>query len=108
MLIKDQTASFRSIESSEEMAETRLEAIGYVFHGVIPEGDSKRGSKAKSNLLHFAHCAKLEKASENEAKLWFRTIRIAKQHLDDKVGAGQWKWCKICEREITQKILNEQ
>ena len=36
-----------------------------------------------------------------------RTIAIAKQHLDETVGASRWKWCKLCEREITQKILNE-
>ena len=26
----------------------------------------------------------------------------------DTIGAARWKWCKVCEREITQKILNEQ
>ena len=45
--------------------------------------------------------------ADSEAKVWFRTIRHAKQHLDAEVGAGKWKWCKVCEREITQKILNE-
>ncbi len=63
--------------------------------------------KAGTNLLHFARCAKLEKASDEEAKIWFKTIAIAKTHLDEAVGPNRWKWCKVCEREITQKILNE-
>jgi len=108
MLIKDQTASVRTIETPDDLAETRLEAIGYVFHGTIPKPDSKRAPKAGSNLLHFARCAKLDKVPDAEAKFWFRSIRVAKQHLDGQVGAGKWKWCKVCEREITQKILNEQ
>ena len=28
--------------------------------------------------------------------------------LDESIGNSRWKWCKVCEREITQKILNEQ
>ena len=68
---------------------------------------SKKAAKAGTNLLHFARCAKLEKAGETEAKIWYRTIGIAKQHLDETVGTDRWKWCKVCEREITQKILNE-
>lgn len=108
MLIKDQAAAVRPIENADDLAETRLEAIGFVFHGTIPNGDGKRGApKAGSNLLHFARCAKLEKASPVETKIWFRSIRVAKQHLDTEVGSNRWKWCKICEKEITQKILNE-
>ncbi|MBX6312512.1 MAG: hypothetical protein IRY99_06275 [Isosphaeraceae bacterium] len=108
MLIKDQTASVRPIETAEDLAETRLEAVGYVFHGVLPQNNGKRTGRAGTNLLHFARCPKLDKVGEREAKIWFRTIRIAKQHLDATVGVNRWKWCKICEREITQKILNEQ
>ena len=108
MLIKDQTVSVRTIETPDDLAETRLEAIGYVFHGTLPKPDSKRAPKAGSNLLHFARCAKLDKVPEAEVKVWFRTIRAAKQHLDVQVGTEKWKWCKLCEREITQKILNEQ
>jgi hypothetical protein len=107
MPIQDQT-DIRPLETSDDLEETRLEAIGFVFHGTIPEADGKRGAvKAGTNLLHFARCAKLDKAADTEAKIWFRTITIAKEHLDDTVGANRWKWCKICEREITQKILNE-
>lgn len=100
----------RPLETVEDLSETRLEAIGFVFHGSAPvtNGNGKRSSvKAGSNLLHFARCSKLDKASDLEAKIWFRTITIAKAHLDETVGSERWKWCKVCEREITQKILNE-
>jgi hypothetical protein len=101
-------AGIRQLESVDELAETRLEAIGYVFHGMIPvEGAKKTAVRAGTNLLHFARCAKLDRAGDGEAKIWFRTITIAKGHLDGAVGPARWKWCKICEREITQKILNE-
>ncbi len=101
----------RPLETADDLAETRLEAIGYVFHGAVLQdnGSGKRPAavKAGTNLLHFARCAKLEKAGDGEAKIWFKTINIAKVHLDEAVGPARWKWCKICEREITQKILNE-
>src|SRR5260221_10463778 len=103
MLIKDQAVSIRPIESTDDLAETRLEAVGYVFHGVIPvaEAAGKRMAiRAGVNLLHFARCAKLDKVGDSEAKVWFRTIGIAKKHLDEAVGTGRWKWCKLCEREI--------
>ncbi len=98
----------RTLESHDDLDEMRLGAVGYVFHGnLFVEGAKKAAIKAGTNLLHFARCAKLEKAGDTEAKIWFRTIGIAKQHLDEKVGTDKWKWCKVCEREITQKILNE-
>jgi hypothetical protein len=101
-------AGVRPLETSDDLDEARLEAVGFIFHGMIPQADAKRGSvKAGTNLLHFARCAKLDKAGDGEAKVWFRTITIAKEHLDESVGSARWKWCKICEREITQKILNE-
>jgi hypothetical protein len=108
MPIQDQVG-VRPLESLDDLAEARLEATGFVFHGsLLPEGDGKRPAvKAGTNLLHFARCAKLDKAGDGEAKFWFRTIAIAKSHLDETVGPDRWKWCKVCEREITQKILNE-
>lgn len=107
MPVTDQVA-YRTLDTIDDLDETRLGAVGYVFHGNLPvEGAKKMAMKAGTNLLHFARCAKLEKAGETEAKIWFRTIVIAKQHLDEKVGTDRWKWCKVCEREITQKILNE-
>src|SRR5262245_64912372 len=99
MLTKNQAApSFRRIETPDDLAETRLEATGYVFHGTVPQEDGKRGAvRAGTNLLHFARCAKLEKAGPEQDKIWFRTINIAKQQLDTLVGANRWKWCKGCE-----------
>ena len=99
----------RHLETSEDLYETRLEAVGFIFHGTIPQanGNGKRASKAGSNLLHFARCTKLDKVSETETKIWFRTINVAKEHLDEAIGTNRWKWCKVCEREITQRILNE-
>lgn len=98
------------MESADDFAETRLEAVGFVFHGHLAESNGngkKAAAKAGTNLLHFARCAKLDKASDGEVKIWFRTVSIAKSHLDEAVGASRWKWCKVCEREITQKVLNE-
>jgi hypothetical protein len=108
MPITDQVG-VRTLDTPDDLDETRLGAVGYVFHGnLLVEGAKKvAAAKAGTNLLHFARCAKLEKAGDTEAKIWFRTIALAKQHLDEKVGAERWKWCKVCEREITQKILNE-
>jgi hypothetical protein len=107
MPTQDQTG-VRPLETDDDFAETRLEAIGFIFHGLIPEAGVKRGAvKNGTNLLHFARCAKLDKVGDAEAKIWFRSISLAKQHLDETVGTSRWKWCKICEREITQRILNE-
>ncbi len=107
MPIQDQ-AGIRPLETLDDLDETRLEAVGFVFHGMIPQGDGKLPAvKAGTNILHFSRCAKLDKVGDNEAKIWFRTIHIAKQHLDQAIGSSRWKWCKICEREITQRILNE-
>jgi hypothetical protein len=107
MPIQDQEA-VRLLESPDELDEARLEAIGFIFHGTLPQDDGKKKTvKAGTNLLHFARCAKLDKVGGEETKIWFRTINIAKEHLDESVGSARWKWCKICEREITQKILNE-
>src|SRR5262245_13009079 len=108
MLTKAQTPSMMTIETPDDLAEARLEAVGYIFHGTVPDpdGNGKR-AKAGSNTLHFARCAKLERVHDHETKLWFRTIRIAKQHLDQVLGTSRWKWCKVCEREITQRLLNE-
>jgi hypothetical protein len=105
--VQDHT-ELRPLETADDWTETRLEAVGFIFHGKIPNSDGKRGSgRGGANLLHFARCPKLDKVVETEARIWFRTISIAKQHLDETVGSSRWKWCKLCEREITQRILNE-
>ena len=98
----------RHLESHEEFFETRLEAIGFIFHGTIADANGKaHASRSSSNLLHFARCAKLEKVGDTETKIWFRSVRVAIKHLDDLIGHPRWKWCKVCEREITQRILDE-
>jgi hypothetical protein len=108
MQLKQQSAAVRILESSDEFFETRLEAIGFVFHGVVPEANGKPGAtRSSGNLLHFARCAKLEKVGDTETKIWFRSVKVALKHLDDLVGHNHWKWCKVCEREITQRILDE-
>lgn len=106
MLAETSTLSMATLETPDDLAESRLEAVGYIFHGSVPTADGKR-PRGGANTLHFARCGKLERVAEHETKLWFRTIRFAKQHLDELIGAGRWKWCKTCEREITQRLLNE-
>jgi len=101
-------AAIRPLEAADDLEEARLEAVGFIFHGIIPVSETKKKAiKAGTNLLHFARCAKLDKISDAESAFWFRTIRHAKTHLDELIGESRWKWCKVCEREITQKILNE-
>ncbi len=109
MLLKNQNeASIRTIEDPEDLAEMRLGAVGYIFHGTVPPPEGKRGAvRATTNLLHFARCPKLDRAASDPDTIWFRTIHGAKQHLDEIVGESRWKWCKHCQREITQKLINE-
>jgi hypothetical protein len=108
MPLQQQLPAVRRLESTEEFSETRLEAIGFIFHGSVTEANGKLPSgRSPSNLLHFARCAKLEKVGDNETKIWFRSVRVALKHLDDLIGHHRWKWCKVCEREITQRILDQ-
>ena len=107
MLTKE-IAGVRNLETPEEYSEARVEATGFIFHGTSAGSNGKRSpSRASSNLLHFARCVKLEKVGDEENKIWFRSIRTAQKHLDEVVGPRHWKWCKVCEREITQRILDE-
>jgi hypothetical protein len=107
-MLTQEIAGVRNLESPEEFAEARVEAIGYIFHGTLAHSNGKRAaSRAQSNLLHFARCGKLERVGDGETKIWFRSIRLAQKQLDEFVGARHWKWCKVCEREITQRILDE-
>lgn len=98
----------RVIDGTDDLSETRLEALGYVFHGTVPEPQSRRRAvRATTNLLHFSRCPKLDRAEADPDHLWFRTIRVAKEYLDEHIGAGRWRWCKHCQREITQRLINE-
>lgn len=107
-MLTQEIAGVRNLESQEEYAEARVEATGFIFHGTLADSNGKRpSSRALSNLLHFARCVKLEKVGDGENKIWFRSIRTAQKHLDEVVGKRHWKWCKVCEREITQRILDE-
>ena len=98
-----------TVLTEDEFVELRLEALGFIYHGALPDEPSTKKPSAKSNtnLLHFAKCAKLEKIGAQESRYWFRTIKAAKTHLDSRVGPGHWKWCKVCVRDVTQKILDE-
>ena len=108
MLTQQKLPAFRALESSEEFSETRLEAIGFIFHGIVPQSNGKPNTgRSPANLLHFARCSKLEKVGDNETKIWFKSVRVAIEHLDGLIGSKRWKWCKICEREITQRILDQ-
>ena len=95
----------RPLESLDDFHETRVEAVGFIFHGPAP--GTKRRSSNGTNLLHFARCARLEKIGDEETKIWFRTVRVAHQHLNEVFGETHWKWCKYCQREITQRVLDE-
>lgn len=106
MPIQEQTG-IRPLESSEDFCETRIEAIGFIFHGNTAPAKGKGSTSSTTNLLHFARCPKLEKTPESETKIWFRSVRVAHRHLDELVGSKRWKWCKLCEREITQRVLDE-
>jgi hypothetical protein len=108
LMLTQEITGVRKLESPEEFAEARIEATGFIFHGTLADSNGKRPpSRSQSNLLHFARCVKLEKVGDGENKIWYRSIRLAQKHLDEVVGQRHWKWCKVCEREITQKILNE-
>ncbi len=119
----------RILTTEIEFAEARLEAEGYIFHGRLGRAKSKAqakttndsdanakpnantgstGSRATSNQVHFPHCAKLERVPEEQTKIWFPTIRAAKEYLDVHAGTRRWKWCKICQAQITQRILDRE
>ncbi|QDV36162.1 hypothetical protein [Tautonia plasticadhaerens] len=98
----------RVISDADDLAEARLEAAGFIFHGTVPEPEAPRKAvRATTNILHFARCPKIDRGQNDPDLLWFRTIRVAKRHLDEVVGGGRWKWCKHCQQEVTQRLLNE-
>jgi hypothetical protein len=108
MMPTQEQTGVRPLESDYEFSESRLEATGFIFHGNIPSPtDKKTAIKANCNLLHFARCPKLEKVGDQQTKIWFRSIKLAVSHLNEALGSQRWKWCKLCEREVTQRILDE-
>lgn len=107
-MLTQKVPGVRTLETPDEFAESRLEAIGFIFHGTIADSNGKRGTpRATSNLLHFARCPKLEKVGAAESKIWFRSIRVAVAYLEERLDRRHWRWCKVCEREITQRILDD-
>lgn len=106
--VRPMESGVRPLETDYEFSESRLEATGFIFHGNVPSPSEKKSAiKANSNLLHFARCPKLEKVGDQQTKIWFRSIKIAVHHLNEVLGVPRWKWCKLCEREVTQRILDE-
>ena len=61
----------------------------------------------RRNLLHFARCAKLDKATDTEAKFWYRSIKIAKDHLDQHVGETALEVVQDLRTRDHPEILNE-
>lgn len=99
-------AGIRPLETSYDFEETRVGAVGFIFHGRPPE--TKRRVPVASNQLHFARCARLDRINEDdETKFWFRSVRVAHKYLNETYGEEKWRWCKYCQREITQRILDE-
>jgi hypothetical protein len=106
MLTQD-TPNVRELPSKKDLEMAKDEAEGYIFHG--SERATRKAPAKNSNLLHFAHCQKLTKLTDDQTKfLWFERIRVASAHLNDAVGADRWKWCKQCEAEVTQKLLESE
>lgn len=94
----------KELESPADLEDACDESVGYIFHGMEIKGRKSPGKNG--NLLHFAHCNKVEKlAAEQPRKFWYRTIRIASEHLNTNIGDQNWKWCKQCESSVTQKLL---
>ena len=63
MPTQEQTG-IRPLESPDDFAETRCEAIRFIFHGNLSPVKGKGQGSAANNLLHFARCARLEKINE--------------------------------------------
>ncbi|MFM1802425.1 MAG: hypothetical protein RJA81_1777 [Planctomycetota bacterium] len=107
MISAQEESMIRDLASQEDFEDAVYESVGYIFHGIEIKGRKVPGKN--SNLLHFAHCNKLEKlSSEQPIKFWFSRIRTAREHLDEAMGSKNWKWCKQCESEITQRLLEQE
>ena len=107
MLSTQEDQAIRELNSQADFDDARDESVGYIFHGNAAK--RRRTVGKNTNLLHFARCNKLEKmAADQPHKVWFGTIRVAREHLNESVGQEGWKWCKQCESEVTQKLLESE
>lgn len=107
MLTAQESQNVRALESKSELENAQEDGQGYIYHG--SEKPPRKAAPKNANLLHFAHCNKLNKIAEGQTRiLWFERIRAASEHLNDTVGQDRWKWCKQCEAEVTQKLLEQE
>ena len=108
MLTQTKLPAVRALESSEEFSETRLEAIGFIFHGAVPESNGK--PRNARTPLESAALRSMQQAGKSRRERNKDLVQVgpgryrASRRLDRN---QRWKWCKICEREITQRILDE-
>lgn len=104
MLTAQDSQAVRELGSKSELESARDEGSGYIYHGTAKP--PRKAPAKNANLLHFAHCNKLNRIAEGQTRvLWFDRIKSASEHLNGTVGQDRWKWCKQCESEVTQKLL---
>jgi|GEM_PF-779376 len=107
MLTAQDSQAVRELGSKSELDDAKDDGNGYIYHG--SEKPPRKAPPKNANLLHFAHCNKLNKIADGQTRiLWFDRIRIASEHLNDTVDLDRWKWCKQCESEVTQKLLEQE
>jgi hypothetical protein len=44
--------------------------------------------------LHHASCRHVDQMTTGESKLWYRTLDIAREALDERYGRGNWRRCE--------------
>jgi len=107
MLTAQESQNVRELGSKSELESARDDGHGYIYHGT--DKPVRKTAPKNANLLHFAHCNKIEKLAEGQPRIiWFDRIRVASEHLNENVGQDKWKWCKQCESEVTQKLLEQE
>lgn len=107
MLTAQESQNVRELATKSELEDAKDDGEGYIYHGT--EKPLRKTVPKNANLLHFAHCNKLNKVAEDQTRIiWFDRIRVASVHLNEVVGQDRWKWCKQCEAEVTQKLLEQE
>ena len=107
-MLTQEIAGVRNLENPGEFSEARVEAIGYIFHGTLADSNGKRPTaRSQSNLLHFARCAKLEKAGDGESRIWFRASGWRRSTSTRWSGSATGSGARSATAEITQRILDE-